>query len=115
VIEEDGEETSYAVGETTDAFVRHASGLLLGFERLRANVRYFKTPFLPTGVQTKQVLIRGLSLLRNGDAGGCFELLRRPGYSPEVTQHPDFQGLYARACAELQQPKYEDASVSSLK
>lgn len=104
-----GGDTIFSLGSATEQFLRDASKGLELYEKLKANVQYFKSPFLPKNPQMSQLQFEVTQLFNREDYGRAVELLMRPGYPAAITEHPIFNMLKGRALAKLPRPKYEEA------
>jgi hypothetical protein len=102
-------ETKFSLGAATEQFITGASIELPVYDKLKASVQYFKSPFLPQNRQMSQIQFEVLRLFNQSDYNRAAEVLRRPGYPAVITQHPVFNMLMGRALAKLKPPKLEDA------
>jgi hypothetical protein len=102
-------DTTFSLGAATEQFINAVSTGLSIYDRLRASVQYFKSPFLPKNPQMSQIQFDVTRLFNRQEFGRAAELLSKPSYSADITQHPIFNMLKGRAFAKLSPPKYEEA------
>lgn len=107
----DGNST-LSLGAATQQYLLDVSKGLEYYDKLRANVQYFKSPFLPVNPKMSQLQFETVQLFKMGDYQRAVELLSRPGYPPTITEHPTFNMLKARAAAKVIPPKYDEARRS---
>lgn len=105
-------ETRFALGAATEQFIISVSSGLKVYDKLKASVQYFKSPFLPTNPKMSQIQFDVTRLFNQRDYERASEVLNRPGYPAEITEHPMFNMLKGRAFAKLIPPKYEDARTA---
>jgi hypothetical protein len=102
-------ETIYSMGAATEQFINSASTRLPVYDKLKASVQYFKSPFLPKNPQMAQIQFEVTRLFNHNDISRAVEFLTKPSYPANVTQHPTFKMLLGRAYAKSLPPKYEEA------
>jgi hypothetical protein len=102
-------ETTYSMGAATEQFINSASSKIFGYDKLKASVQYFKSPFLPKNPQMAQIQFEVTRLFNHGDFSRAVEFLTKPDYPAAITQHPTFNMLKGRAYAKSIPPKYEEA------
>jgi integrase len=83
-------ETTFSLGAATKQFINTVSTGLSVYDKLRASVQYFKSPFLPKNPQISQIQFDVARLFNRQEFARAAELLSKPGYSAEITQHPIF-------------------------
>jgi len=98
-------ETIYLLGSATEQFINTVSSGLKVYDKLKASVQYFKSPFLPKNPQMSQILFDVTRLFNRSDFSRAAELLSNAGYSAGITQHPIFNMLKGRAFAKLRPPQ----------
>jgi hypothetical protein len=105
-------ETRFSLGAATEQFITRVSTGLSVYDRLKAGIQYFKSPFLPKNPQMSQLQFDVGRLLNQQDFARAAEILSMPGYPASITQHPTFNMLKGRAFAKLKPPKYEEARAA---
>jgi hypothetical protein len=105
-------ETTYSLGEATQQFIKHASRELEMYEKMKANVQYFKSPFAARDPVMRQIEFEVGRLFKGREFQRATEVLTRNSYPPSVTEHPGFNILKGRAFAKLTPPKYEEARAA---
>lgn len=104
--------TIFSLGDATAQFISSVSPDISVYNKLKASVRYFKSPFLPKNAQMSQIQFEVSRFFARQDYERAVEVLTKPDYPAAISQHPILNTLKGRALAKLRPPKYEEARAA---